>query len=215
MRFRPILITGPLAVALGIASAYLIIQSQPSKPTSEIDTAEPRHPVTSTMQEEADEVTRAKLPTYTRKDETGQVVTLGGLRAKPQFVVFIKEGCPCSFDSAPLFDRLYRHLGGKVDFVGVIDKDVEGAKKWAGAMLPPFPILPDPKLEIIHHYKAPRSVYSVLLSPEGKVVKMWPGYSKRILLEMNKTMSKAAGVEAKPFDPQYAPIRDSSGCDFE
>jgi hypothetical protein len=53
-----------------------------------------------------------------------------------------------------------------------------------------------------------------LLSKDGKVVKMWPGYSVDILQEMNSLMAKEAGVPEKPFDTKYAPKQQASGCAF-
>lgn len=213
MGVRPIYITGPLAVALGIASAILFINARPTSNVSGLE-AMSRHAVTDPMRKDADARARDVAPRFEKTDAADKPVVIGGKHDKPQFVYFIKEGCPCSFDAEPILNSLYKHLGKKVDFVAIINQDQEGAKKWSGAMLPPYPVVADPKLEMITAFKIKSSVYGVLLDNEGRIVKMWPGYSKNILSEMNKVMSAEAGVEVKPFDSLYAPKPDTAGCDF-
>ena len=76
-------------------------------------------------------------------------------------------------------------------------------------------LLADPKLEIIHAYKAQQSVYSALVSKDGHIVKLWPGYSSDMMQEMNKLMAEEVGEPARAFDTQYAPKEKTSGCYFE
>lgn len=171
-----------------------------------------RHAVTAQMQLEADAMKSRVAPPFDRKDVYGKDVAVGEPNAKrPQFVIFVKKGCPCSFDAQPLFNKLADKFDGKVDFVGVIDK---GGKEFSTQLKVAFPVVDEPSLKLMKAYDARASVYSALVARNGHIVKMWPGYSADILKEMNGLIAKAAAVPETPFDPEYAPIEKASGCPF-
>lgn len=172
------------------------------------------HPVTPKMESETSAHSRKAAPVLSLTSYDGKPVSLGTASERPTFVYFVKEGCPCSFDAEPLFNDLYEHLGRKVEFVSVTDADAKGAKRWSTEMSVPYPVVSDPKAQAMKLYEAKSSVYGALLDQEGRIVKMWPGYSKGFLKEMNALMSKAAGIPEKRFDSKYAPIEKATGCAF-
>jgi peroxiredoxin len=148
-------------------------------------------------------------------DVNGKHVELASTQApRPQFVYFVVDGCPCSFDAEPLFHDLYKRFKGKIDFVSVTNGDLTKAKLWNSELSVPYAVIPDPKEEIIHAYGAKAAIYSVLIAKNGHIAKMWPGYSKDLLLEMNHEMSKIAGVQEQTFDTKYAPVTKATGCAF-
>jgi hypothetical protein len=63
-------------------------------------------------------------------------------------------------------------------------------------------------------YGVSRSVWCLLIGEDGKIIKMWPGYSADMLGDVNKEMAAAAHQPVKPFDPKYAPKIMTSGCEF-
>ena len=132
----------------------------------------------------------------------------------PVFIYFIMDGCPCSIDAQPLFSHLRDKFGGPVTFVGVINTDAPKGLKWASANNMTDPLLPDPKLKIIKAYKASNSAFSALVLPDGTIAKMWPGYSRDYMLDMNERLCKALGQPVTPFDPLYAPLAKTAGCYF-
>jgi hypothetical protein len=123
-------------------------------------------------------------------------------------VVFIKNGCPCSIDAQPLFNRLARKYQGKVDFIGIIDKEGE---EFSNQFLVAFPVVEEPSKGLMKAYDARASVYTALIARNGHIVKMWPGYSADWLKEMNALMAKASATKETPFDPQNAPKEKASG----
>jgi len=173
---------------------------------------QPRHPVTTEMEHETGLRALKPAPSMTVEDARGGLHALGG-QAKPQFLLFILDDCPCSVDAQPIMDKLSKHFDDKVEFLGVTNGDHDAAKDWWVRYSVPFPIIADPKKEIIHAYQAKHSVYSALVS-EGRIIKMWPGYSVDMLADMNQVISKTARVPLKPFDPEYAPKARTSGCAF-
>jgi peroxiredoxin len=99
--------------------------------------------------------------------------------------------------------------------VGVSDAYPDEARKWARQMDMQFSIIPDPEIDVMKAYSVEHSVYAMLISKDGKIVRMWPGYSDKMLQEVNDLVAKELGVKVVPFDPQYAPKEMLSGCKFE
>jgi hypothetical protein len=132
----------------------------------------------------------------------------------PQFVLFIKDACPCSIDAQPIFNKLAERFKSKVQFVGVIDGDQIAAKKFASQFSVEFPVVGDKDLTVIHKFGAQAGVFSALLARNGHLIKMWPGYSADLLAKMNHEMSQATDSKETPFDPEYAPKKKTTGCAF-
>jgi peroxiredoxin len=213
---RMLWITLPAGLALASAGGLLLIKANGVHTDSvPIDVSPVRHPVTKAMLSETQAHAKRVAPGFQVKDFEGKAVTIAPANGeRPQFLYFVLDGCPCSFDAEPLFHRLYDRYKGKIDFVSVTDAATQKARDWSVQMLVPYPVVPDPSKEIIHAYEAKSSVYSVLLTKDGRIARMWPGYSKDILEEQNALMAKLAGVKEKPFDAQYAPVEKATGCSF-
>ena len=201
------------------APLLLLVGCAPTPPSGtdleslNIDPAEygrVHHDVTRRMELESKAAANRVAPPFARKDDYGADVRVGK-GPRPQFVLFIKRGCPCSIDAQPLFSRLALKYKKEVEFVGVIDKD---AKAFATQFKAAFPVVEDPSLDLMRAYDARASVYCALIARNGHIVKMWPGYSAAWLEDMNALLAKAAAVEETPFDPQYAPVEKASGCPF-
>ena len=208
MRFLNPLFAAPILL-LGCAPK----PAEDSLESLNIDAAEygrTRHFVTAQMELESKAAAQRLAPPFVRKDEYGMEVSVGK-GARPQFVLFIKRGCPCSIEAQVLFSRLALKYRKEVEFVGVIDKD---AKEFATQFKATFPVVNDPSLNLMRAYDARASVYSALVARNGHIVKMWPGYSAAWLGEMNALLAKAAAIEETPFDPQFAPKEKATGCAF-
>lgn len=169
-----------------------------------------RHYVTAQMELESQAQAKRLAPAFSRVDPFGTKVEVGKA-ALPQMVLFVKKGCPCSFDAQPLFNKLALKYKGKVEFVGVIDK---GARDWSNQLSVIFPVVEEPSLALMKAFDARASVYSALVARNGHIVKMWPGYSADWLKDMNALLAKASATKETPFDPEYAPKEKASGCPF-
>lgn len=180
-----------------------------------VDLSLPRHPVTAEMASSVQNLNRKVGKFFKLPDTTGKPVLIGGQGPKPQFLYFVKKGCPCSFEAEPILQGLYRHFGGKIDFIAVTDAEFADAKKWATDLKVPYPVVTNPKLDVMESYQAPASVYSSLLDQSGLIVKRWAGYSQDYIREMNEEMSKLIGEPLTPFDSTYAPKKRTSGCSYE
>jgi peroxiredoxin len=206
------------AAGLAFISGGLLLYTegmQPHVSSVPIIPAQPRHPVTTAMTSETASMSRKVAPAFSVKDVSGKTVSIGSPNAdRPQFVYFVLDGCPCSFDAEPIFQDLSQQFKGQVDFVTVTDGDAKKAKQWWMQMSVPYSVISDPKLDLMKAYGATNALFSALISRDGHIVKMWPGYSIDILHEMNRLMAKEAGIPEKPFDTKYAPKDRSSGCAY-
>lgn len=215
---RTALISGVIALLLTVSGLFLALQAA-NRNVQNFSTT-PVHPVTPDMNEEAAKMARQAAPEFKLKDPDGNEFTLKGISdGRPTLVYFIKDGCPCSIESQPMFQKLYAHINSseevRIPFVGIFDKDAAAAKKWMSRFEMPYAMLLNPDCRVMKAYNSPNSVYSTLVDGKGRIIKQWPGWSRRILTEMNAAMSKELGLEVNSFDTAYAPEEDASGCTFE
>lgn len=172
-----------------------------------------RHPVTDKMEGVTNKMAAQMAPEFELKDVDGKAWALADLvKAGPVIVVSIKDECPCSVDSQPLFNEISKRFEGKATFVGLFNESPDKAKTYIKNNSVPYPVLIDTQLDTFKAYKAERSVYVTYVNPKGEIVKMWPGYWDKMLLELDGMLSKDTGITPKPFDPKYAPVAKSSGC---
>jgi peroxiredoxin len=213
MRFAAVFV--PLGVALAVAGGIMFYASlKPARAEALAIVAEVRHPVSRQMLLDASVMSEKTAPFFKLKDAHGIDVQIGGEGKRPQFVYFILLDCPCSLDAQPLFNSLYRRYKGKVDFIGIINCDKAKAIDFAGETTTLHPIVCDPDHKIVKAYGALQSTYNLVIRPDGTIVKMWPGFWRDQLQELDKTLAKLVGETSTPFDAQYAPIKKTSGCYF-
>ncbi|HWD41972.1 MAG TPA: hypothetical protein VG944_24240 [Fimbriimonas sp.] len=205
----------PFTLSVAAAGGFLMAYAK-RQPTPGIDLSQPPHVITRQMEIETAAMANHRAPDLTGISDQNKPIKLAPDNApRPQFVLFIKDECPCSVNAQPIFNDLSRKYKGSVDFYGVIDGDVAKAKNYAGQFSVAFPVIGDKDLKIIHAYEAKAGVYSALIARNGHIVKMWPGYCVDILKEMNDLLSQTAGIKTTPFDPEYAPTKRAAGCAFE
>jgi peroxiredoxin len=200
----------------GIVSggALIYLATTRGKSVPGVDMAQPRHPVTADMEAKVTNLNQRIAPFFKLPDTDGKPTIIGGAGPRPQFLYFVKKGCPCSFDAEPLFQSLYKKFNGKIDFIAVTDAEAKDAHKWDLDLKVPYSVVSNPTVDIMNAYQAPSSVYNSLISKEGVIVNRWAGYSKAYLTEMNEAISKLLAVPLTPFDVQYAPIAGTTGCSF-
>lgn len=206
--------TVPAGVLLATLGVVMVLEAQgPVVKTGYVVSSEPRHLVTPDMVRRTSAETQKPAPEFQTVGFDGTPVALGEGRTKPQFVYFIMDGCPCSIEAEGLFHELNKHFKSQVDFVGVINTGKDKARQWSVDMLTPYPVVPDPDEKIIHAFGATNSAVSALVK-DGRIVKMWPGFSIDLMKDMNSTIAETVGVAATPIDTKWAPIKRAAGCAF-
>lgn len=175
----------------------------------------PRHPVTKQMEVEAASFIGNPLPRFTLPDTIGHSVDSGLLtKGFPSVIVMTKDGCPCSIEAQPFFTSMAKHYASAVKFVGLFDADSQAAAKFKNDFTVPYPILASETDTVFREFGAKQSVYTYLADREGKVVRVWPGYNKEMLNELNGLLSDLSGKESATLDMDMAPEKMTSGCFF-
>ena len=174
------------------------------------------HPVTTEMSQRSDAQSKRQAPPLDLEGTDGKVHSLAATtKDGPLVLLFIRYNCPCSETAQPFFNRLWQGYHEKVAFLGVINGDMTQAKEWQSSNSVPFPILPDPTESVIRSYKAEHSAYSALIIPNGDLEKLWPGFSKTMLLTLSKRLAELAGQEPADLQVADAPDEMYSGCPFK
>lgn len=153
-----------------------------------------------------------KAPAFAASSGDGQSQNLSDILAKgPVILYFIKEDCPVNAEAVKYYNRLAAGYGAKSRLVGVINADQKGFEGWAKRFKPTFPVLLDPSLKIIKGYKASASPWAIEVGTDGKVAKVWPGYSAKELKEINGRLAKATGAAEAKVDLSGAPSSSTFG----
>ena len=179
--------------------------------------AEPeKHKVTPEMLQKAEARAKKSAPTFRQADADGNTVDLAELvKSGPVVLVFIKDGCPCSTSAERYFDSIHAAYRGRVVFLGVIEGDAAVARRWGSEHGVPFPILPDPRLELARSYGATNSAFVALIDRSGSLVEFWPGYSSGMLRDLNRQVARLSGLTEEPVEFVDAPEELYSGCPFD
>lgn len=157
------------------------------------------HPVTPLMQSAA-ESTAGKL-----------VTTLGVDSDRPTVVVFVLPDCPCSIDYEPLVHHIYRAYGERAAFIEVVAGNDAAAEQWKQRQQTPFAVIGDQGGKVAHEFAALRSAYTALVL-NGRITKLWPGYSAEMLRELGGLIATETNTAAVSLDVDEAPKHLTSGC---
>jgi peroxiredoxin len=133
----------------------------------------------------------------------------------PVVLIFIKQGCPCSIEVEPFFQRIEKLYAGEVRFAGVIDADAEAAARYAIAQDVAHPILADTEQRLIGRFGAKNACYVVLLTPGGVIDGFWPGCSADTMRHLGQRIAGLAGVEERPVEVSGMPTALTTGCPFK
>jgi len=157
------------------------------------------HPVTPYMQSAAE-------------GTSGTAVTrLAVDGSRPTLVVFVLPDCPCSIGYEPYVHRVHQAYGDQAAFIEVVSGDGPVAKQWKQQQQTPFTVIGDEGGNVAHEFGALRSAYTALVL-NGRIVKLWPGYSAEMLRELGGLIATETNTPAVSLDVAGAPERLTSGC---
>jgi peroxiredoxin len=157
------------------------------------------HPVTPTMESAAEGVAGRSVTTLSVDNDRMMVV------------VFVLPDCPCSIDYETYVQRLHQTYGDQIAFLEVVAGDGLVTEQWKQQQSTPFPVISDWDKAIAQEFGASRSAYTALVR-EGKIIKLWPGYSVNMLQELGKLISEETKSASRSFDVSGAPEQMTSGC---
>lgn len=136
----------------------------------------------------------------------GKSFDLAQSRAKGNsFVLFWKERCPHNPIASSLFNNLAKAYGPDLRFTGVVTASEEGAKTWVKRFEVAYPMINDAEKAIVKSYQLRASICTFEISPDGKVVAVYPGYGATELESLNKAMAASLKKDVAEVDLKLAP----------
>ncbi len=156
----------------------------------------------------ADVSVGSKAPSSRFTTPTGEKRTLADVLAasdgRPTLLVFFKVTCPvCQLDW-PYLEKLHRAHGDSLRVVGVSQNDAEDTRRfYAQYGKASFDLLldPEPAFAASDAFGVESVPHHVLIAPDGIVQKVYSGWSRREVEELDRRMAavlgkKPAGVVA-------------------
>jgi cytochrome oxidase Cu insertion factor (SCO1/SenC/PrrC family) len=108
-------------------------------------------------------------------DGTGTVST-ASTAGRYTVLNFWASSCTACTSEMPDFEREFRELGGRVDFIGIDVSDPSAAaRSFAARYGVSYPLAADPKGATAGRFRVTGLPYTVILSPAGKVLVRHPG----------------------------------------
>jgi thioredoxin-dependent peroxiredoxin len=147
----------------------------------------------------------ARAPDFRLQDQNGKWHKLSDYRGKWVALYFYpKDQTPgCTTQACEFRDNIFAFREANAQIIGVSTDDVESHQKFSEKHSLPFPILADPKKEIVKTYGvlsftgfAKRETF--VIDPEGVIVKRYAvgdpkGHSQEVLKDITALQKKAAG----------------------
>jgi peroxiredoxin len=198
-------------VIVGFAILFAILQKR-----AELAPYDPRvrHRVTDQMVSQTERMATQPAPEFAAPGTDGKRHTLRDLlQGGPLLITFINVDCPCSVDAEPMFQAFANAYPG-LTVVGVVGASEAKTRAWSQKNHAGHLLLADPDFKIIHAYGAIASIYTVLVTPRGKIAKMWPGYWQDMMAEVSAKAADLLGVPAASLPPRLAPAEKAAGCAF-
>jgi peroxiredoxin len=121
----------------------------------------------------------------------------------PVLAAFFKVGCPTCQYTFPFLERLYQQFRDKgVQLWGIVQDNARDAQRFAQNFGVTFPILIDDEpYETSQQYGLEYVPTLVLISPDGQVELSSDGFSKRDLVEMQKSLARHLSVSPPALFP--------------
>ncbi|MCW5946133.1 MAG: TlpA family protein disulfide reductase [Fimbriimonadales bacterium] len=135
------------------------------------------------------------------------------LKKGPVFVYFISTNCPVNDEANKYYERIHQAFKSKaVSVIGIASDDLVGFSKWNQSHKLTFPVICDADYEHIETYKVKSSPTSLLIGPDGRVSRVWVGYSESSLKETVGVIASYLRVDPPSVDFQGAPKSIAVGC---
>lgn len=185
-------------------------------PSSAIVDPSKVRPVTKEMELQAGLQEGKEMPEFKLPTTTGMTTNLQGLAGgKPAVLYFIQKRCPCCVEAEPFYTELSNAYKGKIAFIGIINGNRTEADSWAKTNTFDWPIFCDEFGKVIRQLGVTTGVYTMVINPEGTIVKVFPGYSADSLQQLTSLLGGLAKMEAPKLEFKSAPKKLATGCSFD
>jgi peroxiredoxin len=211
-----------LLTAVGglLIARWILVPLRTKADTSPVDRGphhdREKHYVNPRQLADANEMVQREVGYLSATAQNGRLVTWDELSSgRPVVLIFIKQGCPCSAEVEPFFQRVERLYANEARFAGLIDAGTKGAAHYATENAVRHPVLADPEKRLIRQFRVKNGCYVVLLTPGGVIDGCWPGCSADTMRQLGRRIACLAGVAERPLDVSGMPASLTSGCPFK
>lgn len=156
-------------------------------------------------------------PAFTVNNAAGKPVLLRDLRnqGSPFFLYFINDRDNVSGRASSFINRMVRsYTPSKVKWYGIINSREDRARSYLSEFNPPYQVYLDPQMTTVQLYGFQSAPAVVEIDGEGKVVKIWRGFSGWMLKDLNREIARVNGKRAKAFDFSRTPSVTQYGQAF-
>ncbi len=124
----------------------------------------------------------------------------------PVLVYFISTTCPVTDAAAKYMERTRTGFANtKLTVIGVTNASKSESQKWLTSHRIQFDAIPDSAKRIISAYGVQSAPTAFLIAKNGKVLKVWDGYSAGFLKEAATMAAQQLGIKAPVIDFTGAP----------
>ncbi len=155
-------------------------------------------------------------PAFSVMSSEGKRVFLKDLLGeRPIFLFFINDRDAVSSQAAPYIHRIIRtYSPGKSRWFGVMNSRADRARSWNAQFNAPYRLFMDEDLTMVRQFQVENSPTVVMISPEGKVVREWRGFSGYWLKDLNRAVAQANGQKFKYIDFNRTPSTTRYGANY-
>lgn len=156
-------------------------------------------------------------PTFVLSNLGGDKVASSSLRnpGHPSFLFFINEADNVSRQAANVINKMVASYGNTdVKWTGIINAREDRARSYQAELNPTYTLLLDPQMSVIAQYQIKNSPTVVMIDENGKVARVWKGYSAAMMKNLNTAMANASGGRAQRFDSTGLPSSVTYGTPF-
>jgi len=158
----------------------------------------------------------APAPDTTFLDATGAKRStrdlLADAKGLPTLLAFFKVSCPTCQLAWPYIQRLHQLYGEKAVRVAGVSQNAasEGAAYYRTYGRATFELFVDaePRFDASNAFGVEAVPHLVLVSPEGKVLRVQSGWSRREMEELGREIAMAKKLGVTPVVPPQDPVKD-------
>ncbi|WP_227624934.1 peroxiredoxin family protein [Fimbriimonas ginsengisoli] len=133
----------------------------------------------------------------------------------PFFLYFINDRDNLSSRASTEINRMVRGYGkSKAKWYAISNAPADRARSYVVEFKPPYQVLMDDHLSTIQAFGIQNAPAVVMIDREGKVAKIWKGFSGPMLKDLNRTVARVNGKRVRWYDFSRAPSVTTFGEPF-
>jgi peroxiredoxin len=158
-----------------------------------------------------------KAPGFTVNEVSGRVWSLRDMRSQgsPLFLYFINDRDNLSSRASSYINRMVRaYTPSHVKWYGIINAREDRTRSYVTEFNPPYQVLMDRNMTAVQLYGLQNAPAVIMIDRQGRVAKIWRGFSGPMLKDLNRTLARVNGKRVKRLDFSRTPSVTQYGQPF-